>query len=417
MPHKLLIRLKNTATEKYSIDWVLLDSNGDVIKVASKNGVNELASIARSAQQIIVLVPGEDILLTSVRLPKLSSARLAKAIPYALEDQITEESSALHFAVGRAKAGDLLPVAVVNKDKMLAWQSFITNILKETYSQVKVFLPDVLALPWQADTLHILIDQNLALVRTGISSGFVIEREELFQILQLILKKPNQTKPGLIHIDAPEAMTVFTEKQIAQLGVPVQMSKMPVHPLSMSAKSLSEPYPINLLQGVFLPAFKKVTLNQLIGSAFVIAGAWFVVLTLANIASYIILQRERSALDNEMHIIYNLVYPTSSLPPNPKAILQKELGNLQASHADSAFIRLINIIGPDITPLVQAGVTVKEIIFRDNQLILEIEAKDLSLLDKLRQSLELQGLKAVVSNAERGTGGLVETRLTVEEMP
>jgi general secretion pathway protein L len=422
MSHKLLIRLKNTATETYSMDWMIfgnkvLGNKADVLHSSSKNGSDELANIAKNIHNIIVLVPGEDVLLTHVKLPKLSRSRLAKAIPYALEDQLTEDPSILHFSVGKAKVGALLPVAVVNKDKMIAWQSFLSTVLKEANQQVSVFLPDVLALPLPADSFYVLIDQGLAWVRTGTSAGFVIETAGLFTMLQLILKKEAPSLPRLIHIDVPDAMVVLTEEQIAQLGVPVNVSVAKVQPLALMAPALEGPCPMNLLQGEFLPSFKKVTLNQLVGLAFAIAGAWFVVITLANIIHIVFLQREKTALDEEMTALYHVVYPTSSLPSRPEVRLQKELSTLQAGQADSTFVRLIKMIGSDIGPLLSTKLTVKTMTFRDNQLILEIEAKELIVVDKLRQSLGSRGLKAVVSNSERSADGLVETRLTVEEMP
>jgi hypothetical protein len=47
---------------------------------------------------------------------------------------------------------------------------------------------------------------------------------------------------------------------------------------------------------------------------------------------------------------------------------------------------------------------------------LTLESRDSSLIDKLQQSLETQGLKTNVKSAQRTNQGLVETHLTIEEM-
>src|SRR5262245_53754069 len=122
MSHKLLIRLKNTANASYLMEWMELGNSieSPQLHVYSADNQNELIKIAKTIQKIIVLVPGEDVLLIQVQLPKMSKARLAKAIPYALEDQITEDPDNLHFAISKVKENGLIAVAVVNKKRMNA---------------------------------------------------------------------------------------------------------------------------------------------------------------------------------------------------------------------------------------------------------------------------------------------------------
>ena len=48
----------------------------------------------------IVIVPSEDVLVTTVTLPKMNRSRLLQAIPYALEEQVIEDVDTMHFAAG-----------------------------------------------------------------------------------------------------------------------------------------------------------------------------------------------------------------------------------------------------------------------------------------------------------------------------
>jgi general secretion pathway protein L len=416
MPHKLLIRLKNNVDETYLMDWALLDDHAHIQQSSWDADHEAFKAIVKTIHKIIVLVPGEDVFLTKVKLPKLSPSRLAKAIPYALEDQLTEDASLLHFAVSKRKGDAPLTVAIVNKNKMKSWQAYLVLILKEAYSSVTVFLPDVLALPLTADTFYILIDQHLALVKTSVSTGFVIEKEVLFQMLQLTLKKRDLPKINLIHIAAPEETKVLTDEEEMQLAIPLSRSLAPPHTLSLMTME-EESYPINLLQGEFTPEHKMVTFEELTRYAVMLAGAWLVILTLAYLVNYIILYREKNAFTVEVARLYHLIYPAKVLPPDPKKSLQNELTRLQAGRTDNTFVRLIKLITPDILPLIKTGSSVKSLTFINNQLILDYETNDLSLLDKLRQNLEKLGLKVVVSNEERRAGGLVAARLTLEEMP
>jgi len=415
MSHKLFIRLKNSAKDSPLFEWLIIFDDGKT-QLPSAAEKNELLKYAETAQQIIVLVPSVDIFITQVKLPKLSPTRLAKAIPFALEDQITEDPAKLHFAVSTSKSGEPMSVAAVNRETMLSWQSILKNILQKAASKVKILLPDVLALPWEKRRFHILIDQDLALVRTDKCLGFAIETKELYPVLSLLLKRPGQVKPELIQIDNPTSVTLFTKEEAALLGTPIQMTATQSNPLLMMSESIKEPVMLNLLQGNYAPAQKRITMDQLVRAGVAIVCAWMVFVTIVDISSYFVLYRVKKSINDEVQTIYARVYPNTLAPENPKASLQKELDSLRISRSDSSFIRLLNTVGPRFASLSESGLSIKSFSYQNSQLLLNVEANDSTILDDLRKSLESQGLKVVVSNAERSTSGLIEARLTVEEM-
>ncbi len=408
MSYKLFIRLKNSA--ETPLEWIKSYSGG---KLEAFNSHVDLAAVAKDAQAIIVLVPTEDVLLTKVKLPKLSPGKLVKAIPYALEDQLTEDPASLHFAIGQFDKGQLVPVAVVNKNVMQQWKNTLTEQVNSSHSKVKVFLPDVLATPWENDTFSIFIQQNMAYVRTSKDTGFAIEKDSLFAILQLKLKRENK-KPTTIKVFAPE--TVFTPEQAAKLGIPIEYKTGQYADLATMVNALHEPYPLNLLQGVYTPKQKKASFDQLVWIGLALAAAWLLVITIADLADYFILRHANGIIDQQLQQIYANVYPGKPITADAKSQMQKELSALRTSNTDSAFTRLLNIVGPGIGDVIKSGVTIKTMSYRNNQLILDMEGNDLTAVENLRQSLEMQGFKATLSNAERGASGLIETRLTVEEI-
>jgi general secretion pathway protein L len=413
MPYKLLIRLNNKA--EMPIQWALARINGKAEPTLEANPAQkDLYAAAKLAQSITVLVPAEDVLLTQVKLPKLSPSKLMKAIPYALEDQLTEEASLLHFSIGTVEKGKPITVAVVSRDKMQQWQNLLATELKEAKNKVKVFLPDVLATPWENDTFTIVIEDNMAYVRTDKLSGFAIEKETLFTSL-LLRQKRTQPKPNklIVYRSSPN---LFSAEQTTQLTTPIVYSPSKLATWSMLVIALREPYAFNLLQGAYASKQKKATLEQLVKTAFILAGVSLLLLTLADVFTYCILTHENSLIDHQLQQIYASVYPGKKIPDDPKNQMQKELTKLRASNTDSAFTRLLNIVGPGISPVIQSGATIKTMRYRNNQLVLDIEANDLTAIESLRLSLETQGFKATLSNAERGGSGLIDTRLTVEEI-
>ena len=64
-----------------------------------------------------MLVPGEDVLLAETSVAARSREQLARAVPFALEDQLAEPVETVHFAV-LADSPREPGVAVVRRDRM-----------------------------------------------------------------------------------------------------------------------------------------------------------------------------------------------------------------------------------------------------------------------------------------------------------
>lgn len=409
MSKKLIIYLQNNAIEM-TMDWVLVGDNDLVI---SNHHQLTLTQAANQAQQIIALVPGVDVFLTQAKLPKLSPARLAKALPYALEDQLTEEASTLHFATSALNKDKPLPVAIVSKKNMDDWLRFLKNELKENNSKLMAMIPDVLLLPWQPSSFYIYANEQLALVRTNEKLGFAIENDQLFTVLELMLKK-SAIKPNFIQVST--SASLFSSEQIKKLDIPIQMVPVPTSFLGLVAAGIKEPFVFNLLQGAYASKQKEISIEQLMRAGFIITIACLFLWTLADLAAYIILQYERNVLQNESQRIFVELYPKQSYSrENAYSMIMKELNTLRASHARNAFLRLAKQAELVYSSLSSSGLILKTANYQHNQLKLEVEVNDLTLLDKLRQSLAAQDVNVTITNEVRTKEGLIQANIIMEE--
>src|ERR1700687_202408 len=84
---------------------------------------NDHANLAALAmgKEVIVIVPGEDVLLVHAKLPKMNRSRFLKVLPFALEEQLIDEVETLHFALAETQDTGDLAVAVVRQQKMQEW--------------------------------------------------------------------------------------------------------------------------------------------------------------------------------------------------------------------------------------------------------------------------------------------------------
>jgi general secretion pathway protein L len=99
--------------------WVNMDTQGVVVGSVGHGSLEE-AALAATGKVVRVLVPGTDVLLAAPVFPARSAAKLLQLVPFALEDQLASDVELLHFALGRQRPDQSLPVAVVDHQRLRA---------------------------------------------------------------------------------------------------------------------------------------------------------------------------------------------------------------------------------------------------------------------------------------------------------
>src|SRR5579883_1813183 len=117
MPHTVLLRLPPRADAE--TDWISLDASG--APTARQRGALSLAAAVARNARVVVLAPATQILLAAPELPPGGGAKLARAVPFALEEQLTEDVDTLSFAIGRRRADGRTAVAVVARAILEGW--------------------------------------------------------------------------------------------------------------------------------------------------------------------------------------------------------------------------------------------------------------------------------------------------------
>ncbi|MEZ5670871.1 MAG: type II secretion system protein GspL [Thiotrichaceae bacterium] len=141
------------------LDWAVFDSQQHLLHHATET---TLATIPiHENQQVIVLLPNTEILLTQVELPTVQRHRLQQAVPYALEEQLAEDIEQLHFALGIRDAEKRLSVAVMAQKHL---DSYL-NALGELHIVPNLVLPEVLSLPLISDGWSLMLHRERVLVR------------------------------------------------------------------------------------------------------------------------------------------------------------------------------------------------------------------------------------------------------------
>ncbi|MEZ5536758.1 MAG: type II secretion system protein GspL [Thiolinea sp.] len=164
----LIIHLQHPDEHEFS--YVKLSGNS--VSGAWKRGNwGEVSGLAQR-DNVVLLIPARDVLLTSTTLVTSNARHLKQALPYALEESLVDDPAEQHFVwQARKDSPETLDVAVIARDTLKGWM----ELLKKHRIRARTILPDVFALPIAEDehaVPTIVQHAGQVLVRTGPLSGF-----------------------------------------------------------------------------------------------------------------------------------------------------------------------------------------------------------------------------------------------------
>ncbi len=370
--------------------WLAQDAQGRAL--SGTNAGAPAASTVTGARRVIVLVPSEQVVLLETDGVSARRAQLAKAVPFALEDQLASPVEELHFALSEHVVGARIGVAVVARAVLRDW----IGMLAQLGIRADAIVPDSLAVPVPGAGATVLIEPSRALVRWGKVHACVCETAALGQWLGVV---------------APATVEVHDFRQAPRLDLPVEVSRYHERqsdPLALlAAASMREPA-INLLQGEFAPSHRHMPAQKLWRSAALLAAA-SVILGLAYAGGdYLRLKRESDRLELAQHEALRASMPEfANVAGDPRQLMQSALMRMRGDGATGGLSPLLGRIGPVLAATTR--VSLKSMEYRNATLELGLRAPDVPTLDLVREQLaNLGGLKAEVTAAatsEKGVDG------------
>lgn len=387
-----------------SVDWFEVNDNFEIHACTHFSEVSECPKINADAD-LVVLMPGENMTMTSVKLPRVRASEKMQATLFALEEQLASDLESVGVVVGDVKVDG--STAVVVYDKNLFEAQF--SALRAAHLFPRVMLPDFLALSFEADTWSVVLQNKIALVRTDWNAGFSADENNLFLLLQLQLEKNKNKKPKKIICWQQDA--VIDIVQLEKLGVPIETHDES-SPTYFDIKNLVSKPTINFLQGKYRPKIQSSGLRKNWMMCGAVALALAVFLFLSQLGEWIYYRHQSSVLENQIVQTYQTLFPGSKDVLEPRfrtAHLLKQFE--RASHA-SAFLKIMGAVGKSI--LTFPDIQATAIHFNHQQLTIAVNAKNLSSLSQWSQALHTQGFS--VSQRVLSTGKeTVQAEMTVKE--
>jgi general secretion pathway protein L len=409
MRESCLIRLRpaplsDENAETAAVSWL---SSG----LAARHGTLGEAAADAQGRRIVVVVPGQDVLLTAAVVPSRNRQRIVEALPYILEDQLASDVDELHFAVGARVRDGTVPAAVVAHERMAHWLAQLRSVGIDPDELV----PDILALPLNPAGWTVVREDGLSLVRSGRDSGFAVDNENFTLCIESALTSQGATPPqGVLLYDFRSERPDDEVDPFAAAGIAVETRSDRAGTLDLLAQHLAAADTISLLQGRYS---RREQLGKILRPWWP-AAALFLALLVINggmrAAEYVYLSGEHERLSATIERIYRDAFPEARRVVDPRQQMADALAALRTGGTISAdgFLDLLATAAASLNEL--PGIELQRLSYRDGHLDLAVTTGDLQGIDNLKQRLSASAHLDVDLQSATARDGKVEARLQLK---
>jgi general secretion pathway protein L len=309
--------------------WGLFE--GDVLARAGRQTQPFVFGAEDAPDKTIVVVPGGDVLMRSVRFPPQSLTQMSNSASFMLEDDLAVDPTEMHFAVGEPLvAGEERPVAAVSHAVMNNWQARITALGLKANAMV----PDFMALP---PAPACVVDAGAwIIVRNGLF-GFAVEPALLGWLIDEAMEQA-------------QSVRVVSQNPTALLGGALSPFRAVAKSEALSdAVRLQDAFtaasgaPLNLLQALYAPRRDWRAAAQTWRRSLTLTAATALAALALMVTDSLRLQRDAEAATARAEAVFRQALPSVTRVVNPRAQMNAALQDIKAK-ASNDFLRTSGIL-------------------------------------------------------------------------
>jgi general secretion pathway protein L len=400
MPQTLLLRLPAPGQEE--TEWLTIDDGGLPATTRQRGPLSLAAAVARNAR-VVVLAPAAQILLAEPELPPGSGVKLARAVPFALEEQLTEDIDQLNFAIGRRRASGGTPVAVVSRTVLADWTAALTAAGIEPVAMYA----DISLIAENPSQTVLWLEKGRIAVRRPAALPFAVELSPVSDALVVAgviadpldaLAEPKALESVVLYATREDWARVKPEfEQLADKFETLRVQLLTDGPLPWLAQGLGGTDAVNLLQGDFARTTDygerwrqwRMAAMLAVGLLVTHVGAQALQISRAN--------HETAALDGEIAKVFSSAMPTETLR-DPRRQMQSRLDRIRKSGAGPEyFLRTLQTLSGAMA--VAPKTSIDALSYREQSLDMKVTAPSLAALSQLSQYVGKQGLTAEIQSS------------------
>jgi general secretion pathway protein L len=413
MPQSLLLRLPPAGQEE--TEWLTLDETGAPTPTRQRGSLSLAAAVWRTGR-VVVLAPATQILLAEPELPPGTGAKLARAVPFALEEQLTEDVDLMSFAIGRRRGNGGTPVAALSRSVLQGW---VAELAAAGLDPQAIY-PDISLVPENPGQTVLWLEKERLAVRRPGALPFAVELSPVREALVVAgviadpLESTAEPKPkesAILYVTREDWVSVQGDfEDLLEDFASLKVQLLADGPLPWLARGLGNPDAINLLQG----EFSRTTDYGARWRQWRMAAALAAALLLIHVAAQALQIRnakhESAALDGEISQIFSSAMPGDALR-DPRRQMQSKLEKIRKSGAGPQyFLRTLQTLSGAVA--VTPKTTISALSYRDDSLDMTVSAPSLAALSQLTQFVGKEGLAAEIQSSNPVAAG-VEAHLHV----
>ncbi len=393
MASTLIIRLGHSPDRQAS--WLVTGPEGQLL-AAEQHGPLSALPPQTEERKVIVLLPGQETVMTTASIPVKGISKQLQIAPFALEDVLAEDISQMHFAVGPRRSDGNVPVAAVS----LATFEKALKDLEEYGIKPSAVFSELQGCPDIPGAISVIVETDQAMLRLPSGEFIAIARDMLDAVLAGSLEteqpeqskdKPNAAISLMFYLDAQVAQDQ-TWIQKTQVNYPeAEFRQMADGTLPQLAAGIQGKNVINFLQGAYTPksdwqrALKPWRVPALLAASLLITVSLVQAISLWRLSSV------ESDLDAALAVTLRQVFPGNAKISDPRKQLDQLRQSLRGgpSGSSSQFLDTVIALG-GILPKLQ-DTRVEAASYRNQVLELQIKVPDVTTLDRLEREMEESG--------------------------
>jgi general secretion pathway protein L len=343
-------------------------------------------------------------LLAEPELPPGSGPKLVRAVPFALEEHLTEDVDQLSFAIGRRRERGT-PVAAVSRSLMQTWVSE----LESAGLHPQAIYADISLIPENPGQTVLWLEETRLAVRRPGAIPFVVELAPIKEALMVAgviadpldaaaAAAPKPKESALLYVTRDDWENVQGDfEQLVEEFESFKVQLLPDGPLPWLARGLDGTDAVNLLQGEFARTSDySARWRQWRVAAFV-AAALLSVHVIAQALQIRQSKHESAALDLEISQVFSTAMPGDAAA-DPRRQMQTRLEQVHRLEAGPQhFLSVLHSLSAALASTPK--ITISAMSYRDDSLDMTVNAPSLAALAQLSQLVGKDGLAAEIQSS------------------
>lgn len=392
---QLVIRLGSRQEDP--VQWLVWSSEqNEIIASGELDNASSLSSLTERAgsRAITAMVPTGDVVLKQITLPGKPNRKLLSAIPYMLEDELSEDVDNLFFAFGTSE-GNTQDIAISSRENIIEWLDWIN----QAGLTCQKLLPDVLAVPAKPEQWCVMQLGDGLLVRQSEWQGIHGEASWIFEALAHHCKHQEEA----VQI---EQLSEVSYPAIANTEVTEDLSQLPMEVLARGAINQQ----FNLLQGEFKPKKQSTGETKKWRLAAALAGVALLTGVVDKGVQVAQLSAEQEQLSKDIESEFRRAFPNTRRIVNVRAQMNQKLNALQQEGSGISVLTMLSQLSEAFST---SNVVPQTIRFDKNrsELRMQASASNFNELEQFKSLAEARGFSvqqgAINNRDNRVVGSLI----------